>query len=205
MTDITTSNRARELLAALSEQLAARGQRYELVVVGGSGLLALGFTDRPTRDVDVIALWEAGSLRKAKPLPQELIDARNRVARDFGLTENWLNPGPADLMDFGLPNGFLDRVQTQRFGDGLTVHFASRLDQIHFKLYALVDQGAGKHAQDLRALAPTAEELIQAARWTRTVCCPRSIGVTHDPSEGFREMLERALRYLGVEDADFGP
>ena len=98
-------------------------------------------------------------------------------------------------MDFGLPKGFRDRVQTQEFGDGLTVHFASRLDQIHFKLYALVDQGAGKHEQDLRALSPTADELVQAARWARI----------HDPSEGFREMLDRALRYLGVEDADLGP
>jgi hypothetical protein len=97
-------------------------------------------------------------------------------------------------MDFGLPNGFMDRVETQRFGDGLTVHFASRLDQLHFKLYALVDQGAGKHEQDLRALNPTAGELIQASRWARS----------HDPSEGFRGMLERALRYLGVEDADLG-
>jgi hypothetical protein len=92
MTDITTSDRASELLAALSEQLAARGNHYELVVVGGSGLLALGFTDRPTRDVDVVALWDAGSLRKAEPLPQELVDARNRVARDFGLPENCLIP-----------------------------------------------------------------------------------------------------------------
>ena len=75
------------------------------------------------------------------------------------------------------------------------VNFASRLDQIHFKLYALVDQGAGKHEQDLRALKPTAEELMQAARWTRT----------HDPSPGFEEMLERALRHLGVENADLGP
>ena len=143
----------------------------------------------------MVALWDAGSLRKAEPLPQELIDARNRVARDFGLPKNWLNPGPADLMDFGLPEGFLDRVEPQNFGDGLTVHFASRLDQIHFKLYALVDQGAGKHEQDLRASTPTAEELIQAALWTRTP----------DPSEGFREMLERALRYLGVENAELGP
>ena len=195
MPDITNSDRAVELLGALSEQLAARSQHYDLVVVGGSGLLALGFIDRPTRDVDVVALWDAGSLRKAEPLPQSLVDARNRVARDFGLSENWLNSGPADLMDFGLPAGFLDRVQTQTFGDGLTVHFASRLDQIHFKLYALVDQGAGKHEQDLRALSPTAAELIQAARWTRT----------HDPSDGFREMLEQALQYLGVENADLGP
>jgi hypothetical protein len=47
MSYITTPDRANELLAALSEQLAARGWHYGLVVVGGSGLLALGFTDRP--------------------------------------------------------------------------------------------------------------------------------------------------------------
>jgi len=98
-------------------------------------------------------------------------------------------------MDFGLPEGFLQRVKTWDFGAGLTVHFASRLDQIHFKLYALVDQGIGKHEEDLRALAPSSEELIHAARWTRT----------HDPSPGYREMLQRALRYLGVEDANLGP
>jgi hypothetical protein len=80
-------------------------------------------------------------------------------------------------------------------GAGLTVHFCSRLDQIHLKLYALVDQGLGKHEADLRALTPSREELVQAARWTRT----------HDPSPGFREMLERALHYLGVNDADLGP
>ena len=80
-------------------------------------------------------------------------------------------------------------------GAGLTVDFASRLDQIHLKLYGLVDQGLGKHEADLRALTPSREELIRAARWTRT----------HDPSPGFREMLERALQYLGVDDADLGP
>lgn len=195
MIDITTSGRVRELLVALSEQLAARGQHYELVVVGGSALLALQLVDRTTKDVDVVALRQAGSLRKADPLPPDLIDARSRVASDFSLSEDWLNPGPASLMDSGLPAGFLRRVSTWDLGAGLTVHFASRLDQIHLKLYALVDQGLGKHEGDLRALTPSREELIQAARWTRT----------HDPSPGFREMLERALHYLGVEDADLGP
>jgi hypothetical protein len=70
-------------------------------------------------------------------------------------------------MDFGLPEGFLQRVSRWDLGAGLTVHFASRLDQIHLKLYALVDQGLGKHEGDLRALTPSREELIQAARWTR--------------------------------------
>jgi Nucleotidyltransferase of unknown function (DUF6036) len=194
MTDIASLDRANELLTALSEQLASRKRHYEIVVVGGSALLALGFVDRATKDVDVVALSDAGALQKADPLPADLLDARDRVARDFGLPANWLNAGPASLMDLGLPKGFMDRVQTRSLGDGLTVHFASRVDQIHLKLYALVDQGPGKHEQDLRALTPTRQELLQAARWTRR----------HDPSEGFREMLKEALRHLGVKDADLG-
>jgi Nucleotidyltransferase of unknown function (DUF6036) len=94
MIDITRSGQVRELLVALSEQLAARGQHYELVVVGGSALLALELVERTTKDVDVVALHQAGSLSKADPLPPALIDARNRVASDFGLSEDWLNPGP---------------------------------------------------------------------------------------------------------------
>jgi Nucleotidyltransferase of unknown function (DUF6036) len=194
MVDIATPDQVDQLLRALSEQLERTGSQFELVVVGGSALLALGLIARPTKDVDVVALRKAEVLEKADPLPVDLRDARDRVARDFGLPQEWINPGPASLIDFGLPEGFLDRVETRRFGPALTVHFASRLDQIHFKLYALVDQGAGKHEQDLRGLNPTAEELVQAARWT----------TTHDISPGFREMLERALRYLGVEDADLG-
>lgn len=194
MTNITSTHRVRELLGALGEQLASARAYYEIVVVGGSGLLVLGVIDRPTNDVDVVALRTSGGLTKADPLPSALAAARDRVSRDFALPSDWLNAGPADLMDFGLPEGFLDRVETERFGQGLLVHFASRLDQIHLKLYALVDRGAGKHEHDLRALGPTAEELVQAARWTRT----------HDPSEGFRTMLEEALAYLGVEDAGLG-
>lgn len=194
MLDITNPDQVTQLLSALAEQLASAGRHYELVVVGGSAMIALGVISRPTKDVDVVAFLDAGAPIKADPFPQELIAARSRVSRDFGLHEEWLNPGPAGLMDHGLPDGFVDRVETWSFGPGLTVHFASRLDQIHFKLYALVDQGVGKHEQDLRALEPTADELIRAARWTRT----------HDPSVGFRQMLEEALRYLGVEDADLG-
>jgi hypothetical protein len=192
MTDITNTGRVHELLAALGEQLAAAGQRYELVVAGGSALLALGLIERPTQDVDVVALRTANRLIKAEPLPAQIIAARGRVSRDFGVPVDWLNAGPAGLMDLGLPEGFIERLQIERFGEGLVVHFASRLDQIHFKLYALVDRGVGKHEQDLRALEPTRDELVRAARWTRT----------HDPSPAFAEQLEQALRYLGVDDAD---
>ena len=162
-----------ELLSALGEQLALREEPYSIVVVGGSALLALGLISRPTRDIDVVALLDDESLVSAKPLPEGLLQAAGIVAADFGLPQDWLNDGPAALTDFGLPDGFLERAVRRDYGKALHVRFASREDQIHFKLYAVVDQGAGRHLTDLEALAPTESELVLAARWTRT----------HDASE----------------------
>lgn len=102
------------------------------------------------------------------------------------------SPGPTDLLDFGLPEGFLGRLERRDYGRALTVHFASRYDQIHFKLYALVDRGPGKHEEGLKALDPSEAELLAAARWSRT----------HDPSEGYAGILRMALEHLGVSDAD---
>ncbi len=184
-----------ELLSALGEQLAARHEQVELVVIGGSALLTLGLTGRATRDVDVVALLDGRALLDPRPLPQAVIEARDQVARDFDLPNDWLNAAPAALLDFGLPAGFIDRLERRTYGDALTAHFASRFDQIHLKLSAMVDQGAGKHEADLRALGPTPHELVAAARWTRT----------QDPSQPFRDELIGALADLGVVDASLDP
>ncbi|MBS1844437.1 MAG: hypothetical protein JST53_08485 [Actinobacteria bacterium] len=194
MSDIASVEAADRLLSALGEQLADLGQRFELVVIGGSGLLALGLIKRSTRDVDILALRSGDELGSARPLPPNLEVARDRVARDFSLPTHWLNPGPTELLEFGLPEGFLGRLDRRDYGDALTVYLASRYDQIHFKLYALVDQGPGKHEDDLRALAPTQAELLAAARWSRQ----------HDPSEGYAQILGEVLSHLGVDDVDLG-
>lgn len=114
------------------------------------------------------------------------LDGRLALAR----TRVELNAGPGDLLEWGLPEGFVGRLTRRDIGSALVLHLASRLDQIHFKLYAFVDQGLGRHEEDLRALEPTAAELEAAARWT----------ITQDPSEGYRQELLGALRYLGMED-----
>jgi len=176
-------------LAALAEQLAARDASFEIVVIGGSALVALELIQRSTRDVDIVGLRQGDELVSAKPLPAELQSARDQVARDFRIPEAWLNAGPTDLLDFGLPDGFTHRLESVSYGPALTVHYASRLDQIHFKLYATADGRAVRHEADLRALNPSVEELLQAARWTRT----------HDPSEGFHEELIKTLRRWDVD------
>lgn len=102
--------------------------------------------------------------------------------------KNWLNTGPADIFRMGLPEGFLQRLTTRVIGPHLILHYISRLDQIHFKLYAAVDRG-GYHITDLLALAPVDEEIRQAAQWT----------LTHDVSAGFKAMLVLLLKELGYE------
>jgi len=180
------------LLNALADQLRALASHVEIVVVGGSALTALGLVSRATRDVDLLAIAEDGELRLAEPLPQALLTARAAVAADYGLAENWLNAGPTDLLKWGLPVGFMSRVVSRSYGTALIVDFASRFDQVHFKLFAMVVQGGGRHEADLRALNPTQDELTAAALWS----------ITQDPSPGYRSVLVDALRVLGVGDAD---
>lgn len=173
----------------VGEVLADRGLSIAVVAVGGGSLLLLGMLDRPTEDLDLVAIARDGVLLSAEPMPPELALAVSDVAALLGLPSTWMNAGPADLLRLGLPGGFDERVITKRFG-GLTVHLAGRFDQICFKLYAAVDQGPrSKHFADLRALAPSHDELRAAARWAQT----------HDPSEPFRDQLEQALVALGVQ------
>jgi hypothetical protein len=82
------------------------------------------------------------------------------------------------------------RLIKHDIGPCLTVFFISRLDQIHFKLYASVDRG-GYHIDDLMALNPETDELVQAARWS----------MTHDVSVGYADSLKKLLGELGYEKA----
>jgi hypothetical protein len=181
----------RGVLGALGEQLALAGFPVHIVVIGGSGLVAIGTVSRPTRDVDVVAFHRDGELVSSEPLPDSLIAAADVVARDFRLAPGWLNAGPTSLLEIGgLPERFTDRMITREFGPALTVSFASRIDQIHLKLYAAADREEPRDFDDLGALEPTDEELKAAAAWART----------HNAPGPFDEALTRTLHMLGVED-----
>lgn len=184
-----SEDRLNEALGLLAEEMAAEGlTRHELVVCGGSALLALRLSLRTTKDVDILArLDEAMDLAEPKPLAPELVQAARRVGRLLALPEDWLNTGPSDQLKGGLPSGFVERLVAREFGPALRIHYASRYDLIHLKLFALVDQGPGKHLQDLRALRPTDEEMLAAARWV----------LTQDAGAGFPDLLRDLLTQLG--------
>ena len=165
-----------------------------LVVCGGSALIQLGLRSRTTKDLDVVALLTADhQLMSPDPLPPPLLEAADQVGRDLGFFEDWLNNGPSrgkgGLFQLGLPDGLASRLTEMVYSHSLSVHFVSRVDQIHFKLYAACDQRNGRHMNDLIALNATGDELETAAHWT----------MTHDVSEGFRTVLQELLTQLGHE------
>jgi len=184
-----------DILEALDRQIGVHGGvPLGLVVCGGTALSALGLVMRTTRDMDVlgsVSETENGvTIQSIKKFPEWLVEAANRVGRDFDLPENWLNLGPASQVESGLPEGFEKRLVKKVYGQYLTVYFISRIDQIHFKLYAAVDQD-GYHEQDLFALKPTESEMEVAAKWV----------VTQDVSEVFRALLKDFLEIHHYGDA----
>jgi hypothetical protein len=188
---------ARELIEALEtlgELMVERRVSADLLIAGGGALLLLGRIDRPTADIDVVALGGADGYRSAEPLPPDLVKAVAEVGEALELELDWLNNGPTALTDFGLPSGIETRVQIRTFGT-LRLHLPAQQDLVAFKLYAAADQGErSKHFQDLVAMRPTPAELDAAASWARS----------HDPSEGFAGELERVQALVAAEVAEDG-
>ena len=178
-------------LGLLAELLAARNHPAQhFVVCGGSSLLALGLVSRTTtQDVDILARIEANRLVTPRPLPDWLRVAADDVGAQLDLPRDWLNDQVADetLFRCGLPDGLQSRLTTESYGSRLLISFISRRDQIFLKLHAAVDRDGGKHLQDLLDLQPTADELLAAAKWSRT----------QDPSDGYRLLLGEMLKHLG--------
>lgn len=179
-------NSLNQALQTLGTYLEDQGLHYEVVAIGGGALLLLGCIIRPTKDLDLVALKKEDTLISARPLPERLQKAILDVANFHSLPNDWINSAPADLWEMGLPEGFQERLEPIKF-NGLTIHLASRFDQICFKLYATVDQGPkSKHFEDLKQLKATKKELEKAAEWCKT----------HDVSEVFEHTLKQALGEL---------
>ena len=188
--DNLASEELEQLFSALGEHLHAAGESAGIVIVGGSTLALRGWVKRTTKNVDVVAQAVAPgsskSLRPADPLPRGLVGAVKRVARDFGLPEDWLNTVIGAQWDLGLPPGFAQELEWREFGP-LSVGFAGRQSIIALKLFAAVDQGPRSvHLQDLVALAPTADELDEAVDWV----------LSQDVGDMFPALVEEVKDYV---------
>jgi hypothetical protein len=187
-------NNLNEILHALDRQIEVHGGvPISLVVCGGTALFALGLILRTTKDIDVLGTVskEHGQIfvNKINKFPKYFTDASKAVQKDFRLPEGWINKGPTSQVDSGLPQGFEKRLVKKQYGNYLSIYYISRIDQIHFKLYAAVDRN-GYHVDDLFQLKPKQQEIEDAARWV----------LTQDVSIGFKTILIDFLRKHGYED-----
>jgi hypothetical protein len=110
----------RALLDDLSAELAARGARAELFLVGGAALAVAYDAMRATRDLDAVFI-PAGVVRQAAAA----------VAEHRGLTEDWLNDAVKGFLPGPDPGA-------QRFysSDSLIVDVASPRYLLAMKLFA---------------------------------------------------------------------
>jgi len=187
-------NKALNLLGNL---LKEKHQQISIVICGGAALILSNLTSKNvTKDIDILGIIEnkesiKTEIKYAKPLPKFLKEIIKDIAEVMELPEIWLNSGPSDLVKLDLPEGLIERLSKKEYGDNLNVYIIHRIDQIHFKLYAAVDTGPGRHYDDLMELNPSEEEIIIATRWV----------ITQDPSEGFREILVDMLEKMGYGKA----
>ena len=160
-------------LTSLGMTLALRGLHFEAVAIGGGTLILHGLVARTTKDLDIVATMRDGKLVRPIPLPQVFAQAVIDVARQEGLPSNWINTGPASLLDKGLPVGFAKRLHREDYG-GLVMWLADRRDLIALKIYAAANtafagqmQYPNRHLSDLRILRPTPGETSFGATWAR--------------------------------------
>jgi hypothetical protein len=127
----------RQTLQAFDRYLAARGARLEAVVIGGAALNLLDVIDRPTKDCDVLDPLLPNDVAEAARAFATEARARGEILRD-----DWINNGPASLVDV-LPSGWRERILEPPVFSGVTIvlHSLGRADLLKTKLFALCDRG----------------------------------------------------------------
>lgn len=182
-----TGQHIEELLTALGQLLQAERYSCSIIIVGGASLNLLHLIERSTKDVDVVARAEKKGQRtefvRPDPLPLPLREGILRVARDFGLSEDWMNTQVATQWLHDLPEFLFRDIQWWKYGS-LDVGIVSRSTLIALKLHAAVDSDVESvHYQDVLKLAPTDAELEEA----------RDVVISQDTGREFPRLLDEVI------------
>ena len=144
-----------QTLDSLDSKLDAHEIPLDLTICGGAAIHLLGYSNRPTKDIDVIC----------PPLPKFLAPILQDIAEAHQLTDGWLNNGP-DALVLDLEPGWADRTEVLYQGRWLIIRVLSRPDLIFTKLYAMCDRR--EDIQDLLAMSVTQAELDRAGDHVKT-------------------------------------
>ena len=128
---------------------------FHAVVIGGAALSLLKVISRVTNDIDVL---------EPKTLPKKVDQLAKEFAISHHLPPNWLNCGPADVMDY-LPKGWQSRTQKIFDGKNLKLKTLGRQELLMTKCWAYCDRE--RDLDDIIALRPSKDELIKIREWLK--------------------------------------
>ncbi|MFH1016786.1 MAG: DUF6036 family nucleotidyltransferase [Pseudomonadota bacterium] len=171
---------SKETFLGLVKELDARLEHpLEIFVVGGAGLVAHGFIERGTDDVDVIS---------PQAFPEEALEAIQAIAKRNGIPLDWINTRPAHLEKL-LAKGWKERAALFSKGHFLKVWVLGRRDLLGLKLVAAIERFDDR--EDLLAIKPSKKELEIARAWAHKY--PANPGWKRIVDEFVKE-LEKDLR-----------
>ena len=169
---------SKETFGRLLKELDARLEHpLEIYVIGGAGLVAHGFIQRGTDDVDVIS---------PEVFPQEALQAIEKIARKNKIPFDWINTKPAHLEKL-LAKGWKKRAVPFLKGRFLQVWLLGRRDLIGLKLVAAIERFDDR--EDLLAMRPSDKELEVARVWAHK----------YPANPGWKRLVDEFVRELRQE------
>ena len=142
----------KKTIESFDNYLAQKGEHFDAVIVGGAALNLLSVTSRVTQDIDVL---DPGAL------PQKIKAYAEDFAKDKNLPPNWLNTGPADLVNH-LPDGWQDRKQPVFSGKAINLETLGADELLLSKCWAYLDRERDK--EDIISMKPSEKELEEVAK-----------------------------------------
>jgi len=142
------------ILPKFDEYLTSLGLKFEGVAIGGAALVVMEIIERSTRDVDLLEI----------EIPKPIASAAITFARLHGLSENWFNSGPVDVLQ-SLPSNWRTDLSPLYTGESLVLKTISRLNFIRTKFWAMCDRM--RDLDDLVAMNPSDEDIEIAVQWVK--------------------------------------
>ncbi len=135
-----------QTLDILDNHLHDNNQTREFIVCGGSAMILMNLSERPTLDVDMMAPEIDNVLKKASLY----------VADQLGLRDDWLNSSAQAFRDY-LPSEWESRKVHVYSGKSLQVYSLCRADLLILKIFAEIERETD--IQDIISISPSVDEL----------------------------------------------
>jgi len=163
-----------------------RGERFDLVVVGGAAMAIEGFKDQ-TKDIDVI---------QPQVLPEAIVNGAAQIGRIKRRGPGWINCDVSNMLlrtkgSKALPEYFNEISRRIQVAENLSISVIGRQALISLKLYAATPSYS-KHTDDIKQLCPSGAEI------TKAICFVLSI----DGTEVRKGDLRLVLKELGFDFDD---